>query len=70
MAVPVSGGTEFVTGAPERLFRMDTYSPAGINWGYDVTPGGERFLTISRSGVESLSVVLNWRADLESVPAQ
>ena len=46
---------------------MDTHwASSGINYGYDVTPDGDRFLMISRNGFASLSVVLNWRADLEA----
>ena len=67
MTVAVSGEHELVTAPPERLFQMDTFSSGGgLNYGYDVTPDGDRFLTISRSGFASLSVVLNWRADLEA----
>ena len=69
MTVAVSGENELVTAAPARLFQMDTYSSGGgLNYGYDVTPDGDQFLTISRSGIASLSVVLNWRVDLEASP--
>lgn len=69
MAVPVSGGVALETRAPVRLFRMNTYSAAS-NYGYDVTPDGQRFLTIVRHGVESLSIVFGWRAELELPPPE
>ena len=74
MAVPLRTDPSFVAGTPEPLFDVNYYTDS-IGRTYDITPDGERFLMITRTGVDqglgapSMTVVLNWHLELlERVP--
>ncbi|MFY9550505.1 MAG: hypothetical protein WAU32_05085, partial [Thermoanaerobaculia bacterium] len=63
MAVPVTPGPQWATGAPAPLFRVD----AEIE-NYDVAPDGARFLVslpVEKSRESPLRVILNWPALLK-----
>ena len=67
MAVPTDGtGNTFETGSARPLFQTGISPRAGGYRGYDVTGDGERFLLRVRETAASVTVVLNWTAELEN----
>ena len=73
MAVDVNPGPVFQSGAPHPLFQSDI-EDNGIRTGpmsWDLSPDGNRFLIITDApGDASLTVALNWRAQLAKSTAQ
>jgi Tol biopolymer transport system component len=71
VAVPIETGTTLEVGTPQSLFQIN--APGGRNWGDasggrnwgDASADGQAFLAISSSEAASLTVVLNWEAELE-----
>lgn len=71
LAVSVAGDLDFTAAKPKLLFEK-SYEAGATPTEYDVSPDGQRFVMIERSGNESaqISVVLNWFNELERlVPA-
>jgi eukaryotic-like serine/threonine-protein kinase len=71
MAVDVTEGREFKVGTPKPLFQgpaTSIQSRTDIHgWAWDVTSDGQRFLFDAvKTSSESLTVVLNWTAELKS----
>ena len=71
MAVDVTEGREFKVGTPKPLFQAPATSiqsrTAMNGWAWDVTSDGQRFLFDAvKTSSESLTVVLNWTAELKS----
>jgi serine/threonine-protein kinase len=66
-AVPVATAGPFTSGAPTLLFDGLGLGVDRFHRSYDVTADGRRFLMTSFGGADgtSLSLVLNWRAELE-----
>ena len=73
MAATVTLGRDFRAEKPRRLF-SGAYSGAGRETGFDVAPGGERFVMVKAdpaSSLRQLTVVQNWFEELKSrVPAE
>jgi len=70
IVVAVGGRDGFTAGRAETLFR-DTI-PSWLHGGYDVSPDGERFVTmdIEEDGAKRIVVLLDWFQELERlVPA-
>ena len=67
MVVEVTSGPTFVYGTPQLLFRGPEYATDLYHSMWDVVPGGERFVTIRREGIEDteLVLVLNWLEELK-----
>ena len=65
MVVAVAGGKAFAAGRPRALFKDGI--PAWLNGGYDVSPDGERLLTmeIEEDGAKRIVVVLDWFEELK-----
>jgi serine/threonine-protein kinase len=70
-AVPVVTGRRFDLGAPKRLFSRPGMALQEFYRTYDVHPDGKRFLMLSAGDAESrrLSVIFNWRPDLQQARA-
>ena len=69
MAVKVNTGDHFEAGNPEELFKIRLQYPNSINYPYDVTPGGQRFLLNARladSEPGEIVVVQNWAEELSN----
>ena len=66
MSVEIGAGGSFAPGKPKALFDV-VAARAPQTASYDVAADGQRFLFISRMGeaTSSLSVVINWSADLK-----
>ena len=66
-AVPVATAGPFTSGVPKLLFDGVGLGVDRFHRSYDVTADGRRFLMTSFGGADgtSLSLVLNWRAELE-----
>jgi hypothetical protein len=69
MAAAVSGkGAAFEVGVVKPLFDMHTPPVGAVNYPYDVTADGQRFLvnTLPQQVVSTpMTVVLNWTAGLQ-----
>ena len=67
MVVEVTSGPTFGYGTPQLLFRGPEYATDVYHSMWDVVPGGERFVTIRREGIEDteLVLVLNWLEELK-----
>ena len=65
MVVAVGGGKGLAVGRPRPLFKDSI--PPWLNGGYDVSPDGERLLTmeIEEEGAKRIVVVLNWFEELK-----
>jgi serine/threonine protein kinase/Tol biopolymer transport system component len=65
MAVAVDGSQGFTAGRPRALFR-DTIPP-WLNGGYDVSPDGQRFVTmeIEEDGAKRIVMLLDWFEELK-----
>jgi len=67
MAAAVDGGAHsFVAGAETRLFEA---SPLGLDWSYDVSADGQRFIVNTRiedTASTPVTVVVNWTAALKN----
>jgi Tol biopolymer transport system component len=73
MAVEVNTGAIFQSGTPHALFQSDIID-TGIRTGplsWDIAPDGNRFLIITEApgDASSLTVALNWRAQLANATA-
>jgi Tol biopolymer transport system component len=71
MAVDVTEGREFKVGTPKPLFQAPATSIQSRTdihgWAWDFTSDGQRFLFDAvKTSSESLTVVLNWTAELKS----
>jgi Tol biopolymer transport system component len=66
MSVDIGGGSSFEAGKPKVLFDIIAARTTQTT-DYDVSADGQRFLFISRmaEATSSLSVVINWTADLK-----
>ncbi len=64
VAVPVTAGEGFATGAPRTLFSALPHYSDGNSTSYDVPVDGTRFLMISQPIDQTLVVVLNWIEEL------
>jgi serine/threonine protein kinase len=69
MAVALTPGETFESGAPSPLFRIDPdkFNPSGeMGSDYDVTADGQRFLIVlgSADQITPFTVITNWTADL------
>jgi hypothetical protein len=66
MVVPVTQGTAFTAGRPQKLFEGPFPNVPGYS--YDVSPDGKRFLMAREAKTESrtqIRVVLNWHEELK-----
>jgi serine/threonine protein kinase len=74
MAAPITGGTTFESGAPQRLFQANVLSqvfPAYARNQYVVTGNGQRFLVnqpLRELSAAAIVVVINWPAGLRDNP--
>ena len=66
MSVEIGSGSSFEPGKPKVVFDI-VAARTNQNDDYDVSADGQRFLFISRmaDATSSLSVVINWTADLK-----
>jgi hypothetical protein len=70
MAVPVSGGANFVSGTPAALFQTHAreFFATSEQFSYDVAKDGQRFLIntqVKNADTHPMSVILNWDAELK-----
>jgi len=66
--VPVQTGPEFVLGRPEPLFEEGFLAEHGLAHGFEVSPDGERFLTLKNPEEETpdrqIVYVPNWAEEI------
>ena len=73
MAVPISTEPSFTPGQPRRLFESDLLRGQALWRGYDVFPGGQRFVTFAPSedgntAPTTIRVVQNWFEEFKDRP--